>query len=79
MEIKVLGPGCRKCKKLHSDVCAVVEEMGIEAQVTKVEDLDMIASYGVFLTPGLVINGNVKISGRVPKKAKIKKWILEEN
>jgi len=77
VEIKILGPGCRKCHQLHSDVCAVVEELGLDAQITKVENLDIIASYGVFLTPGLVINGDVKVAGRMPKKAEIKKWILE--
>ncbi|MBE0467775.1 MAG: TM0996/MTH895 family glutaredoxin-like protein [Candidatus Desulforudis sp.] len=77
MEIKVLGPGCRKCQRLDADVRAVVKELGVDAEVTKVENLDLIVGYGVFLTPGLVINGDVKVAGRVPKKAEIKKWIIE--
>lgn len=78
MDIKVLGPGCRKCHQLEADVRRVVGEMGVGAAVTKVQDLKIIASYGVFLTPGLVINGNVKVAGRVPRKAEIKQWILYE-
>lgn len=77
MEIKVLGPGCRKCRRLDANVRAVVKELGVDAEVTKVENLDLIVGYGVFLTPGLVINGDVKVAGRLPKKAEIKKWIIE--
>lgn len=77
VDIKILGPGCRKCHRLDADVRTVVRDMGIEAEVAKVEDLELIAGYGVFLPPGLVINGEVKVAGRVPKKAEIKKWILE--
>lgn len=79
MEIKVLGPGCRRCHRLEADVRRVVRDMGVDASVSKVQDLDIIASYGVFLTPGLVINGSVKVAGRVPRKAQIKQWILDEN
>ncbi|MEW6457836.1 MAG: thioredoxin family protein [Bacillota bacterium] len=78
MDIKVLDPGCHRCHRLEADVRQVVQEMGVDAAVSKVQDLDIIAGYGVFLTsgPGLVINGNVKVAGRVLRKAEIKQWIL---
>ena len=77
MEIKVLGTGCKKCTELDKLVREVIAEMNVTAKVEKVEDIGQIVSYGVMLTPGLVINGKVKISGRVPSKADIKKMIEE--
>lgn len=78
MEIKVLGPGCPKCKALYKAVVETVEEMGMIADVKKVEKLDEIVEAGVMLTPGLVINGKVIVSGKVPKKEDIKKYISQE-
>jgi small redox-active disulfide protein 2 len=78
MEIKVLGPGCSKCKALYKAVVETVEEMGMSADVKKVENLDEIVDAGVMLTPGLVINGKVKVTGKVPKKEDIKKYINQE-
>ncbi len=78
MEIKVLGPGCSKCKALYKAVVETVEEMGISIDVKKVEKLDEIVEAGVMLTPGLVINGKVKVTGKVPKKEDIKKYISQE-
>ncbi len=78
MEIKVLGPGCSKCKALYKAVVETVEEMGIGIDVKKVEKLDEIVEAGVMLTPGLVINGKVKVTGKVPKKEDIKKYISQE-
>ena len=78
MEIKVLGPGCAKCHALEKATREVVQEMGIEATVNAVSDLKEIISYGVLLTPGLVINGKVKASGKVASKSDIKKYIGEE-
>ncbi|CCO08168.1 thioredoxin family protein [Desulforamulus hydrothermalis] len=79
MEIKVLGTGCQKCKELDKMVREALAEMNVAANVEKVEDIGQIVQYGVMLTPGLVINGKVKISGRLPNKADIKKMIEEEN
>ena len=79
MEIKVLGPGCLKCKALYKAVVEAVEEMGMRADVKKVEKLDEIVEAGVMLTPGLVINGKLKASGKVPGKEDIKKYIKQEN
>ncbi len=77
MEIKVLGPGCKKCKELDSRVQEVLSETNVSADVEKVEDIAQIVQYGVMSTPGLVIDGKVKVSGRVPSKDEIKKLIEE--
>ncbi|MFZ5632778.1 MAG: thioredoxin family protein [Bacillota bacterium] len=78
MEIKVLGPGCKNCKALENAVRKTVEEMGVQASVEKVEDLKRIAALGVLMTPGLIINGKIKSTGRVPKTDDIAKWVKEE-
>ena len=78
MKIEVLGPGCANCKKLEQDVNAALAELEIEAEVVKVTDLNEISSYGVLMTPGLVINGKVYSSGKIPVMATLKKWIEEE-
>ncbi|NLW06814.1 MAG: thioredoxin family protein [Clostridia bacterium] len=78
MEIKVLGTGCARCNKLEQNVINALAEMGVAVGVEKVTDLNKITDYGVMMTPGLVINGKVKVSGRVPDKEEIKKLINEE-
>ncbi|MCT4564879.1 MAG: thioredoxin family protein [Maledivibacter sp.] len=78
MDIKVLGSGCKKCTTLYDLVQEAVEEMGLSANTEKVTDFKDIVSYGVMKTPGLVIDGTVKVSGRVPSKDEIKK-LLETN
>ncbi|MBF7084278.1 TM0996/MTH895 family glutaredoxin-like protein [Desulfallas sp. Bu1-1] len=78
MDIKVLGPGCKKCKELEKAVQKAVEEIGLDATVEKVEDMDKITEYNVLMTPGLVINGKVKVFGRVPKHKDIIRYIQEE-
>lgn len=78
MEVKILGTGCPKCRTVEELVRAVLKENNIEAAVSKVEDINDIMSYGIMLTPGIVINGKVKFSGSVPKKEDILKWIEEE-
>ncbi len=76
MEIKVLGPGCAKCKKAEQLVREVIKETGVDASVEKVTDMMQIASYGVFGTPSVIVDGEVKCTGKVPKKNDIKAWIL---
>jgi len=71
MEIKVLGTGCTKCKTLEQSVREVVNEMAIEASIEKITDFKEIAKAGVMMTPGLVINGKVKVSGKLPSKAEL--------
>lgn len=74
MEIKVLGTGCPKCKKLEATAQEAVKEAGIDANITKVEDINDIMQYGVMVTPALVIDGKVVVSGKVPKKEEIIKY-----
>lgn len=76
MEIKILGPGCAKCRALEDKVRQALAELGLEADVRKITDLEAISEY-VMLTPGLVINGEVKLSGRLAGTADIKRWIRE--
>lgn len=75
MEIKVLGPGCAKCKKTEKLVQEVIKETGVDATVEKVSDMMQIASYGVFGTPSVIVDGVVKCTGKVPKKEDIKAWL----
>ena len=75
MEIKILGPGCPKCKQTEDLVRAVVAETGVDAKVEKVSDLMKIAGYGVFGTPAVVVDGEVKSVGKIPTKEEIKIWI----
>jgi len=78
LEVAVLGPGCHSCNKLEQDVMAVLSETGIGAGLNHITDPSLIAQYGVFALPALIINGKVKCSGRVPSKSMIKKWLEEE-
>lgn len=71
MDIKVLGPGCQKCKSLEKLTLEVIANMGIDANVTKEEDIMKIMEYGVLSTPGLVIDGKVVFSGRVPAEKEL--------
>ncbi len=75
MEIKVLGPGCSKCEQTAKLVCEAVDEEGVDARIEKVTDVMEIAGYGVFGTPAVVIDGDVKSVGKIPKKEDIKTWI----
>ncbi len=75
MEIKVLGPGCPKCKNLESITREIVAENNIDASVEKVDDIMKIMEYGIMRTPGLVIDGKVMFSGRVPSKEELKSII----
>lgn len=75
MIIKILGPGCANCKKLEANVKEAVKELNIDAKVEKVENIKDIISYGVMQTPALVVDGQVKIMGRVPSVSDIKKYL----
>ncbi len=75
MEIKVLGTGCSKCQQTEKVVREVVAESGADAQVEKVTDIVQIAKYGVFGTPAVVVDGEVKSVGKIPKKEDIRTWI----
>jgi small redox-active disulfide protein 2 len=75
MEIKVLGPGCKKCNTLADATKKAVEQLAIEVNITKVDDMMKIMSYGIMSTPALVINEKVAVSGRVPSVDEIKELI----
>ena len=77
MEIKVLGPGCPKCKSLDKITREVVEENGINATVTKVEDIMEIMKYGVMSTPALVVDEKVVVKGRVPSANEIRQLLTK--
>jgi small redox-active disulfide protein 2 len=73
MKIEVLGTGCAKCRATEKNVRKAVEELGIQADVVKVEDLQDIINRGVMMTPAVVVDGEVKISGHQPTVEEIKK------
>jgi len=75
VKVEVLGTGCAKCQKLEANAKQAVADLGIDAQVEKVSDLDAIMSFGVMMTPALAIDGEVKIMGKVPDPAEIAKLI----
>lgn len=75
MEIKVLGPGCPKCQQTEKIVKDAIAESGVEASVEKVTDVMEIAGYGVFGTPAVVVDGEVKSVGKIPKKEEVLGWI----
>ncbi len=77
MEIKVLGPGCAKCKQAEQIVRQAIDESGVHVKVEKVTDMMRIAGYGVFATPAVIIDGKVKIVGKVPKIKDVKSWLVK--
>lgn len=74
-EIKILGTGCPKCKHLEQSVLNVLKETNMEATITKVEDIVDIMGFGVMRTPGLVIDGKVVLSGRLPSTNELKELL----
>ena len=77
MDIKVLGPGCAKCQQTEKNVKEAVAESGVGAKVDKVTNILEIAKYGVFGTPAVVVDGQVKSVGKIPNKEEIKTWITK--
>lgn len=75
MKITVVGTGCFKCKKLEEIVREVVDEQGVEASINKMTDIKEIAQTGILMTPGLIIDGKVKVAGKLPSKAEVEKII----
>jgi small redox-active disulfide protein 2 len=75
MEIKVLGTGCPSCKALEEATRKAVTEMGIDTQITKVEDMAEILNYGIMTTPALVVDGKIVLKGRVASVEEIKKLL----
>jgi len=75
MEIKILGMGCPKCRRLEELAREAAGDLGVEATFTKVKDMDAIMSHDVTSTPALVIDEEVKSSGRIPPKDEIAEWV----
>jgi len=75
MKIEILGSGCPKCKQLEANAKKALEDTGKKAEVVKVTDINKIVDYGVMSTPAIVIDGEVKASGRIPTTEEIKKWL----
>jgi small redox-active disulfide protein 2 len=75
MKIEILGTGCSKCKKTFESVEKVVKELGIDAEVVKVENIQDIMNYGVMITPAIAIDGEVKIAGKIPSSKQIAEWL----
>ncbi len=75
IKIQVLGTGCPKCKKMAEVAENAAAEMGMEFELEKVTDLNQIMSFGVMMTPALVVNGEVKVAGKVPSKSQMTEYI----
>jgi small redox-active disulfide protein 2 len=77
IHIQVVGPGCSNCRKLATLCAEVVAENAVEADIEKVTDFARFADLGILLTPGLIIDGEVKSTGKMPLKATISYWIMD--
>ena len=75
LDIKVLGPGCRKCIEITNSIRQVIEENKMEVQIEQISNIDEIAEFGVSSTPAIVIGGDVKCVGRVPDRSEILSWL----
>jgi small redox-active disulfide protein 2 len=75
--IKVLGPGCTKCKTTYNNVLEAVKQLGIDAEVTKIEDMDEMLKYNILTTPVLMVDEQVKVKGRVAEISEIKSILSE--
>ena len=71
-QIKILGPGCRRCEQLAAATKQAADQLGIDYELGKVKDVTKFADYGVMMTPGLVVDGEVKSQGKVPSLEEIK-------
>ncbi|MBN1455835.1 MAG: TM0996/MTH895 family glutaredoxin-like protein [Methanomicrobia archaeon] len=77
MEIKILGPGCPKCRTVYANAQRAIAELSINVRLEKVEDFDEILRYGIMITPAVVIDGRVRASGRIPSRDDFKQWLQE--
>lgn len=76
MQIHVMGPGCAKCAQAEQTVKEAVAEAGIEAEIIKVSDFQEIAKFGVFSTPAVAVDGEVKVMGKAPTKKEVLSWLV---
>ncbi|MCD4827939.1 MAG: thioredoxin family protein [Candidatus Cloacimonetes bacterium] len=77
MKIEVLGSGCAKCNQMYANVKQAASELGLDCELEKVTDLNRIVACGVMMTPALVVDGVVKLSGKAPGVAKLKEMLGE--
>ncbi|MCF7801280.1 MAG: thioredoxin family protein [Candidatus Marinimicrobia bacterium] len=77
MNIKILGPGCPRCQNLERKVRNLVEEHKLNVEIEKVTDIDTMISYGMMMSPGLVVNGVLKSSGIIPRDNQLLAWLGE--
>ncbi|HKJ64366.1 MAG TPA: thioredoxin family protein [Desulfopila sp.] len=75
MKIQVLGPGCAKCNQMAEEVAQAANELGMDFEMEKISDMNEIMKLGVMMTPGLVVDGEVKCVGKVPTKNEIKSFL----
>ena len=75
MKVEILSVGCAKCNKFFDAVNDLVQTRGIDAEIVKVEDMTTFCKYGVFMLPALVIDGQVKIAGKLPKDSELLNWL----
>jgi small redox-active disulfide protein 2 len=78
MKIQVLGTGCPKCKKTYENTEQALKDLGVCADLEKVEDLKAIMNFGVMVTPALAIDGEVRLAGKIPSVDEVKKIISEK-
>ena len=78
MKVQILGTGCPKCKKTYEHAEQAVKELGICAEIEKIQDLKAIMNFGIMVTPAVAIDGDVKVSGKIPSVDEIKKYISEK-
>ncbi len=78
MKVKVLGTGCKKCTNLENKIKELISENGIDAEIEKISDINEIMNYGIMMTPGLVIDEEVKSVGIIPKEEQLINWLKGE-
>lgn len=73
-KIELFGTGCPNCQKAEENINSVIEELDLDAKLIKVQDMDKITERGVALTPAVAVDGDIKVSGKVPSEDEIKSW-----
>lgn len=76
MKVEILSVGCPKCNKFFDTVNDLIKKRGIDAEIVKVEEMTTFCKYGVFMLPALVVDGEVKIAGKLPKESEVLAWLV---